>query len=163
MRPAFLFLRMKKALKISLFVLLAIAIVIQFIGNGLPKNSNDLSKDLVRSENAPEEVKAILSKACYDCHSNQTTYPWYSYVAPVSWLVIKDVREGREELNFSEWADQSKRRKVKILNEMAEEVEDKKMPLPVYTVTHRDAKLTDDEIATITIWTKSVSSRILGD
>jgi hypothetical protein len=154
---------MKKALKISLFVLLAIAIIIQFIGNKLPENSNDLSKDFARSENAPEEVRAILSKACYDCHSNQTTYPWYSYVAPVSWLVIKDVKEGREELNFSEWSDQSKRRKVKILNEMAEEIEDKKMPLPVYTITHRDAKLSDEEIAAITTWTKSVSSKILGD
>lgn len=154
---------MKKALKISLFVLLAVAIIIQFIGNELPENSNDLSKDLALSENAPEEVKAILSKACYDCHSNQTTYPWYSYVAPVSWLVIKDVKEGREELNFSEWSEQSKRRKVKILTEMAEEIEDKKMPLPIYTVTHRDAKLSDDEIAAITDWTKTVSGRILGD
>lgn len=154
---------MKKALKISLLVVLAIVVIIQFVGNKLPANSNDLSKDFALTENAPKEVKAILSKACYDCHSNQTSYPWYSYVAPVSWLVIKDVKEGREELNFSEWSDQSKRRKVKILNEMAEEIEDKKMPLPVYTITHRDAKLSDDEITAITSWTKTVSGRILGD
>jgi hypothetical protein len=154
---------MKKPIKFSLVLILAIMIIIQFIGNKLPDNSNDLSKDFALTENAPEEVKAILSKACYDCHSNQTIYPWYSYVAPVSWLVIKDVKEGRAELNFSEWSDQSKRRKIKILNEMAEEIEDKKMPLPVYTITHRDAKLSDAEIATITAWTKSVSGRILGD
>jgi hypothetical protein len=154
---------MKKILKFSLIALLAITITIQFIGDKLPENTNDLTKDFVLTENAPAEVKVILSKACYDCHSNQTIYPWYSYVAPFSWLVIKDVKEGREELNFSEWSDQSKRRKIKILNEMSEEIEKKKMPLPIYTITHRDAKLSDDEIATITAWTKSVSNRILGD
>lgn len=163
MRPAFFYARMRNLLKISIFIVLAVLIIIQFIGNKLPDNSDDLSKDFALTENAPEEVKLILRKACYDCHSNQTTYPWYSYVAPVSWLIIKDVREGRDELNFSDWSDQSKRRKIKILNEMAEEIEKKKMPLPIYTITHRDAKLSDDEIATITTWTKSVSGRILGD
>lgn len=154
---------MKKILKYFIIIIVILAIIIQLIPNKLPENKNALSNDLVLVEKAPEEVKLILRKACYDCHSNQTTYPWYSYVAPVSWLITKDVREGREELNFSEWADQSKRKKIKILNEMADEMEDKKMPLKVYTITHRDAVLTDEEISTITTWTKSVSNRILGD
>ena len=114
-------------------------------------------------KNPPEQVISILRKACYDCHSNETRYPWYSYVAPVSWLVIRDVEIGRDELNLSLWSEQSKRRKIKILKEISEEVEEKEMPLKVYTVTHRDAILSDEEISAITQWTESLTSELLGD
>ncbi len=154
---------MKKILKILIISLFVLVVIIQVVPNDRPGNSEDTTKDLMLTENAPEEVKVILKKACYDCHSNQTVYPFYSYVAPFSWLVSRDVREGREELNLSEWADQSKRKKIKILNNMAEEIEEKRMPLDVYTIIHRDAILTDKEITTITSWTKSISSQILGD
>ena len=153
---------MKKALKYLAVGFLLVLILIQFIPVDLPENNSDHSKDMVRTENAPDEVKFILSKACYDCHSNQTVYPWYTKVAPASWLVAKDTREGRDELNFSEWAELSKRKKIKILNELAEEVEDKKMPLKIYTVVHRDAILTDEEISTLMSWTKSQSDKIMG-
>ena len=86
----------------------------------------------------------------------------YSNVAPVSWLVAKDTREAREELNFSEWAELSKRKKIKILNELAEEIEERNMPLKIYTVIHRDAILTDEEINTLVSWTKSQSDQIMG-
>ena len=153
---------MKKVLK-YLAVGFPIALfIIQLIPVDLPENNADLSKDMILIENAPDEVKFILSKSCYDCHSNQTVYPWYSKVAPVSWLVAKDTREARDELNFSEWAELSKRKKIKILNELAEEVEDKKMPLRIYTVVHRDAILTDEEISTLMSWTKSQSDKIMG-
>ena len=153
---------MKKALKYLAVGFLLVLILIQFIPVDLPENNSDHSKDMVRTENAPDEVKIILSKACYDCHSNQTVYPWYTKVAPASWLVAKDTREGRDELNFSEWAELSKRKKIKILNELAEEVEDKKMPLKIYTVIHRDAILTDEEISTLISWTKLQSDKIMG-
>jgi len=151
-----------KILKYLLYGIIAIFFLIQFVPADLPENSDDVSNDIILTENAPEDVKLILKKACYDCHSNQTMYPWYSYVAPVSWLVEKDTKEGRDELNFSDWAELSKRKKIKILNEMAEEVEEKKMPIEIYTVIHRDAILSDDEISTITNWTKSLSDKILG-
>ena len=153
---------MKKALKYTAYGLLLAFIVIQFIPTALPENNSDLSNDMILTEQAPDEVKIILSKACYDCHSNQTVYPWYSHVAPVSWLVAKDTREGRDELNFSEWAELSKRKKIKTLNGMAEEVEEKNMPMKIYTVVHRDAILTDEEISTLISWTKSQSDKILG-
>jgi len=152
-----------KIAKYIIYVLLAILIIIQFIPSTLPENSSDVSNDILVTENAPEEVSEILHKACYDCHSSQTTYPWYSHVAPVSWLISSDTRKGREELNFSEWAELSKRSKIKILNEMAEEVEERNMPLKIYTVIHRDAVLSDSEIASISNWTKSVSDKILGE
>lgn len=153
---------MKKALRFLAAGSLLVLIVIQFIPVDLPENNSDHSKDMVQTENAPDEVKFILSKSCYDCHSNQTVYPWYSKVAPVSWLVAKDIREARDEMNFSEWAELSKRKKIKMLNELAEEVEEKKMPLKIYTVVHRDAILTDEEISIIKSWTKSQSDKIMG-
>lgn len=152
-----------KLLKYLIYVLIAAFFLIQFIPANLPENNNDLSRDLVVAERAPDKVKQILSKACYDCHSNQTNYPWYSYVAPISWLVSRDTRIGREELNLSDWSDLSKRKKIKVLNEMAEEMEERNMPLKIYTVIHRDAILSEDEIKTITDWTESVSAGILGD
>ncbi len=153
---------MKKTLKYLAYGLLLALVISQFIPTELPENNSDLSNDIVVTEQAPDEVKIILRKACYDCHSNQTVYPWYSQVAPVSWLVAKDTREARDELNFSDWAELSKRKKIKILNEMAEEVEEKNMPMKIYTVIHRDAALTDEEISTLISWTKSRSDNILG-
>jgi len=151
-----------KVLKYVFYGIIAVFFLIQFIPVDLPENINDLSNDIILTEKAPENIKLILSKACYDCHSNQTNYPWYSYVAPVSWLIAKDTKEGREELNFSDWAELSKRKKIGILKDMAEEVEEKKMPLEIYTVVHRKATLTDDEIEAVSDWTKSVSDQILG-
>lgn len=154
---------MKKAFKIAISILISFVVIIQFVPNELPENSDETSKDIIATENAPEEVKMILKKACYDCHSNQSVYPLYSYIAPFSWLVAKDVKEGREELNFSEWGDLSKRRKIKLLSSVAEEVEKRDMPLKVYTIIHRDAILNDEEISAITTWTKSISDDLLGN
>lgn len=153
---------MKKIVKYGFIGLLSVFILIQFIPTNLPKNNTDHSNDIVQNENPPNDIKIILSKACYDCHSNQTVYPWYSYVAPVSWLVAKDTRDGREELNFSDWAELSKRKKIKILNEIAEEVEEDKMPLKIYTLVHRDAILTEEEISTLIAWTELQSDKLLG-
>ena len=84
----------------------------------------DRSNPPVESEiSTPPEVHIILRKACYDCHSNETTWPWYSKVAPVSWLVASDVHEGREELNFSTWASYNSEQKVKKLKETWEEID----------------------------------------
>lgn len=153
---------MKKIRKYLLLGFLLAFSLVQFIPVDLPENNAAQSKDIIHAENAPEEIKSILRKACYDCHSNQTVYPWYSNVAPVSWLVAKDTREGREELNFSAWADLSKRKKIKILNEIAEEVEEDKMPLKIYTLVHSDAILTEEEVNTLIAWTKLQSDKLLG-
>ena len=153
---------MNKTAKKILIGLLIIFVIIQLIPANRPDTNTDLSNDLITTENVPDEVAAILHKACYDCHSNQTRYPWYSYVAPVSWLVAKDTREGREELNFSEWNTLSKRKKIKILDEMGEEVEEGEMPMKIYTVIHRDANLSDQERETLINWTKEQTNKLLG-
>jgi phosphoribosylformimino-5-aminoimidazole carboxamide ribonucleotide (ProFAR) isomerase len=152
-----------KVIKFIIYGIIGIFIIIQLIPSNLPENNSDVKNDILVTESVSEEISEILHKACYDCHSNQTTYPWYSHVAPVSWLVASDTRQGREELNFSTWSELSKRRKIKILNEIAEEVEERNMPLKIYTVVHRDAILSDTEINLISNWTKTLSDQMLGE
>lgn len=154
---------MNKAVKIPLVILILILVFMQLIPNRLPENNDDLKDDLISLINPPEDVTMILQNSCYDCHSNVSKYPWYSYVAPVSWLVAKDVQEGREELNFSEWATLSKRQQIKAMSDIAEEVEEGKMPLDIYTYLHRDAILSEEQIELITTWTKSVSNDLLNE
>ena len=90
---------------------------------------------------APPQVKALLKTSCYDCHSNETKWPWYSYVAPLSWLIENDVMEGRKHLNFSEWEKYPGRKKEESKKEIWEEVRDENMPMAIYTYSHPSSKL----------------------
>ena len=91
-------------------------------------------------------------RACFDCHSNETVWPWYSRVAPASWLLAKDVREGRAELNFSSWSRYSAKKQRKLLRESLTEVKEGEMPLWVYLVGHREARLSDADRAALERW-----------
>jgi hypothetical protein len=132
---------------IALFVLF---VAIQFwpVSRGNPPVTGDLG--------APEPVNSILRRSCYDCHSNETRWPWYAYVAPVSWLVAHDVEEGREHLNLSEWKKLTENKRASAADEMAEEVEKGHMPLPNYLRAHSDAKLSDEDVKTLRKWADSV-------
>jgi hypothetical protein len=101
---------------------------------------------------APENVRAVLRRACYDCHSNETFWPWYSRVAPVSWLVARDVREGRKELNFSTWNRYETKARSKKLKEAREEVAEGEMPPWFYVAIHRDAVLSAGDVALLNAW-----------
>jgi hypothetical protein len=105
---------------------------------------------------APPEVQAILQRSCYDCHSNESKWPWYAYVAPVSWLVVHDVDEGRSKLNLSKWGDYDPRKLAGKADEMAEQVEEGEMPMPKYLLMHSDAKLSPADKAVIRKWADSV-------
>jgi hypothetical protein len=107
-----------------------------------------------------QEVSAILSRACYDCHSNKTEWPWYSKVAPMSWLVISHVNDGRRHLNFSEWETYDRSEAVKNMQEIDEEVGIEAMPLSSYTLLHPEARLTDQERTLISEWANAESSRL---
>lgn len=104
---------------------------------------------------APPEVATVLKRACYDCHSNETKWPWYSQVAPVSWLVARDVRNGRKHLNFSEWQGYEAGRKLKKLKETEEEVGEGEMPMAIYLPLHPEAKLTDAERTLLVSWARA--------
>lgn len=108
---------------------------------------------------APDGVKTVLRRACYDCHSNETVWPWYSYVAPVSWLVADDVNHGRRHVNFSTWSSMPADRQAKTLREIGEQVESGEMPLWYYLPMHPAARLSDADKALLRDWTHDASAR----
>lgn len=101
---------------------------------------------------APPEVASILRRSCYDCHSHETRWPWYSRVAPASWLVASDVRDGRRHLNFSRWNRLDAGRRAHALEEIVEVVSEGEMPLRAYLVTHPGAALTPADVETLRLW-----------
>ena len=107
---------------------------------------------------APAEVLTILKKACFDCHSNQVNWPWYAWVSPISFAVTHHVEEAREHMNFSEWDKLSPQDRGELIEECWEEVEEGEMPLFVYLPMHPEAKLTDEERATLKAWAETHGS-----
>lgn len=112
----------------------------------------------IQETNPPEDVRTILKNACFDCHSNNTVYPWYNNIAPVSFWLADHIEEGKSHLNFSEWSSYPADRKDHKLEELYEETERKSMPLKEYTWTHQDAKLTDAQIEAVVQWAKEARS-----
>ncbi|HNR00402.1 MAG TPA: heme-binding domain-containing protein [Trueperaceae bacterium] len=102
---------------------------------------------------ASPEVREVLRRACYDCHSNETVWPWYAHVAPVSFLVARDVNEGRRHLNFSTWNQRSERRRARAYEEIREQVDEGEMPLWFYVPLHPEAKLTAADQTLLHAWT----------
>lgn len=112
---------------------------------------------------APAEVRAILERACYDCHSNETKWPWYAYVAPVSWRVTDHVEHGREHLNFSTWDRYDARKQQRTVSEILEEVVSGEMPLEDYLPMHPEAVLTPDDIVVLRDWVVDRESETVSD
>jgi len=106
---------------------------------------------------APDEVKEILRRACYDCHSHETRWPWYSRVAPISWWIADHVEHGRGDLNFSEWPALDFYAQELAFKDIEEQITKGEMPLRNYTILHPEARLTDDERETILRWARSGS------
>jgi hypothetical protein len=105
----------------------------------------------------PAPVQAVVARACVDCHTNDTRWPWYSGVAPVSWFVIGHVNDGRRALNFSNWNDHSTRAPAPPIGKICKEVQSGGMPLSSYLLMHRDARLTPDDISVLCAWADQVS------
>lgn len=101
------------------------------------------ASDFISLTDANSEIAGMLKTACYDCHSNQPTYPWYTNIAPVSWWIKHHINEGNHHLNFSIWGTYKEKRKNHKLDECVEMVEEGEMPMSSYTLMHGDAKLTD--------------------
>ena len=134
--------------------LAAVIVLIQFIP--VERSNPAVEGEIV----APPEVMAVLARACYDCHSNHTEWPWYAYVAPVSWLLARDVSEGRHELNFSTWGAYGAKQKRKKLKETAEEVAEGEMPPWYYALVHAEARLSPGEHEALRAWTAEEIARL---
>jgi hypothetical protein len=153
----------KKILKWTAIVLASGFIIIQLVRPARTNPATDASRTIQSHIEVPANVDAILKRACNDCHSNETKWPWYSNIAPVSWLVNHDVNEGRRHLNFSEWGSYDERRADKKLDEIEEEVEHGGMPLPIYVSMHPEAKLSDEDRRIIHDWAKGERDRLKGE
>jgi len=142
---------MKKKIFIGIGVLF---VVIQFFRIDKTNPPVIQENDFITVTAPPSEVSELLKSACYDCHSNESKYPWYSNIAPVSWWLKDHINEAREELNFSEWGTFTDKRKTKKLKEVVEEIEEGEMPMKPYLITHGDARLTDEQKQKIMDWFK---------
>lgn len=152
---------MKKTLTWTGIVVLVIGLGIQLRQPDRANPTVDESKTIYASMQVPPEVKSVIERACSDCHSNQTRWPWYSYIAPASWLVSDDVAQGRKHLNFSTWAEYKKNRQVNKLEEIGDQVKDKAMPLKKYLLLHPSAQLSASEIELIVQWAEKERDRLV--
>ena len=120
-----------------------LAVAIQFIP--VSRTNPPAQKEFA----GPPDLMKLLKPACYNCHSHETTWPWYSRVAPVSWLIAHDVSAGRAKLDFSMWGQYAPTKQKTLLHMAADEVDSRDMPPKPYTWMHADARLTDDQVATL--------------
>jgi len=151
---------LKKIFKRTFQILILAFIVIQFfrpaknIAEGI--SDNDISKIYT----VPADVQSILKTSCNDCHSNNTVYPWYANIQPVAWWLDDHVKEGKRELNFSEFAGYRIRRQYKKLEEINEMVKEDEMPLDSYRWVHRDAQLNEQQKLTLSNWVSAIRDSI---
>lgn len=141
--------------KIFLFLLVAL-VVIQFIHPKKNKSSGPQPNYIGNVHPVPGDIKSILQKACNDCHTNNTEYPWYSAIQPVNWWMNDHVKDGKKHLNLDDYAGRSLRYQYHKLEEIEEQIKEGEMPLDSYTWTHKDAILTSEEKEKIINWTKQL-------
>ena len=153
---------MKKKLKKIFAVLFVLFIIIQFIRPGKNKSPEPSTNDISTKYIVPTDIKNILKVSCYDCHSNNTIYPWYAEVQPVGWWLSNHIKEGKKELNFSEFAVYTIRRQYFKLNEINDQVKKDEMPLKSYLLIHRYAKLNDQQKSAIANWVTILRDSIKG-
>jgi hypothetical protein len=139
---------------------LVIGLALQFVGPARTNPRDDGDLTLERQAPVPPHVAGVLRRACYDCHSHDTQWPWYSRVAPVSWLVVHDVDTAREHMNFSIWGDYHRFERADLLDKSCDLVARGIMPLPRYTWLHRDARLGQPDVEALCAWTREESARL---
>lgn len=142
-------------LKRSIWVILAVLILAQAIRPSRTNPPTEPALDISAESALPPATMATLHRSCNNCHSNFTVWPWYSSVAPASWLLAYDVRAGRHEMNLSEWGNYTAERRAKLAKEMCKEVTEGEMPGTMYTLMHSQAKLTSADVQTICSWSQT--------
>ena len=143
-----------------LLVLLAGLLVIQFIHPKKNKAAGSQPNYIGNAHQVPAHVQPILARACNDCHSNNTRYPWYTKFQPVHWWLNRHIVDGKKSLNFDEYSNRNLRYQYHKMEEVEELVEENQMPLNSYTWTHKDAKLTEAEKAVLINWSIDVRKQM---
>lgn len=139
-------------IKKILLVLLILFIAIQFIQPAHNKSGQVLPTDFAKIFVVPNNVQILLQNACYDCHSNNTSYPWYSKIQPMAWLMASHIKNGKAKLNFSDFGSNSNRKQITKLKEIANQIKDDEMPISSYKAMHKKANLTKEEKSLIMYW-----------
>ena len=134
--------------------------MIQFFPIDKTNPATNDGMDFIKIKSTPEPIANIIRNSCYDCHSNESQYPFYSSIQPFAWVLKDHIEEGRKELNFSTFATYDSKRQAHKLDEAAEQVEQKKMPLESYTLGHPDAKLTDEQRKLLSDYFRKVQKQI---
>ncbi|MBA4139838.1 MAG: heme-binding domain-containing protein [Segetibacter sp.] len=138
-------------LKKILLVLLLVFIAMQFIRPA--RNIGQVGQaDIANRLMVPGSVEGILKTSCYDCHSNNTRYPWYANIQPMGWVLANHIKDGKDDLNFNEFGTYTKRRQLSKLKAIGSSVKEGTMPLPSYTLLHQDAILSKEEKTLVTDW-----------
>ena len=150
---------MSRMKKIGLGVLIVLT-GIQFIKPASNENGQALPSDISTTISIPSNVQLILQTACYDCHSNNTNYPWYTYVQPIGWILDNHVRNGKKELNFSEFGSYTLRRQRSKLKSISNQVKDGDMPLYSYTIMHKNARLAKEQKQLIIEWAQKTKDSL---
>jgi len=139
-----------------LLIIIIILIAIQFIRPAKNQSNDVLPSDISHVYTLPQNVSVILKKACNDCHTNNTVYPWYAQIQPVGWWLNHHIEEGKDELNFNEFGAYAVPRQYHKLEEVVEQVKEGEMPIWSYTLIHTNAKLTDEEKQTLINWAQGI-------
>ena len=147
-------------LKKVFFFLLLVLVVIQFIHPKKNKTTGPQANYIGNIYPVPEDVKVILAKACNDCHTNNTIYPWYTHIQPVDWWMNHHVNDGKRHLNFDDYTSRNLRSQYHKLEEIAEQVKEGEMPLDSYIWMHKEAKLTETEKQLLINWAKAARNSL---
>lgn len=135
--------------------IMSLLVVIQFFRIDKTNPKIVVENDFISQTNPPENIAKLIKTSCYDCHSNESKYPWYTNFAPISWMIKQHINEGREELNFSEWGIFKEKRKKHKLEECYELIEEGEMPLTSYLIAHGEAKLSAEQKKDLINWFKA--------
>lgn len=150
----------KDVLRKVLYVLLTLIVIMQFVPVEQNSGMAFTGEDITHSLQVRGEVMSLLEKACYDCHSNHTVYPWYMQIQPVGFWMQHHVDEGKRELNFSIFDTYTPKRKKHKLEEIAEQVEKGEMPMLSYAWMHHDAKLSKEQAELLVSWSSTEAAKI---
>lgn len=149
-----------RTVKIIALVLLVCFVGIQFVSTELNQSTVVPKTDFLLVNNPPRDISTLLEGSCYDCHSNNTNYPWYNKIQPIAWFLENHIADGKEELNFNEWNTYSNRRKNSKLKSIISQVKDDEMPLSSYTLIHKDAELSESEKTLVIDYMKNLKDNL---
>ncbi|HEX9657080.1 MAG TPA: heme-binding domain-containing protein [Bacteroidota bacterium] len=150
-----------KRVKQILLVLLIVFVVIQFMQPARNQSGQVLQTEFSNTYSIPNNVYTLFKNACFDCHSNNTSYPWYSNIQPIGWILAKDIENGKAKVNFSEFGSLSSRRQISKLQGVENRIKDGTMPLPEYQFMHPSARLTEEERRLLIDWIQKTKDTLV--